>query len=465
MDLSGEWTLGFVVGRHPVPTFFDPLEDATMKQKNMIAIAVAVGFGLIAMFLVMRITPTATPAPVEELVEIPVPAKEIPPNTKLTKELLPPESAEWITMKKVSKTSLPSSGYVGSIAELTDKRATQVLHTDSVIAPTDVSNRTAVEIPKGMNMYTIPIGGTSAAAGFAIPGMNVDILATFQLRKTKGPTVFPLLRDMKIIAVDHVTATGPGQNAIAYGSVSFAATKKQSMILKLATERGASLSFLLPSTDGTDNYPPDVPKGEEEVWKILESEFGSSKEDGGEEKAPTKVAVAIFKADLKAGTQITEDLLAEEGGKIGMIEVSLPKPAGTIDNPRAKDKDGKSKYLGKFIRKDVQAMQFLVEDLLEDEYKQPKDVAKGKVGPTEGPGEKPADPTIPEDTKPVPIPVFHDVTIQTASGARTFRYQELKGGKWKYMGPAPIDVGPIKELEEPKSPKKETAPDPKKPVL
>lgn len=448
-------------GRRPNPTFFVSYEVAPVKQKNIIAIAVAVGFGLIAMFLAMRMTPSQTVVAAVDEVDVPVAMKDIPPNMKLTKDMLPPDNQEWVTTKKWPKQNLPPA-YVGTVADLADKRVTRLMPAGSFFAPTDVTLRGSIEIPPGMNMYTIGIGGVAAVGGFAIPGQNVDILATFQLRKTKGPTVFPLLKNMKILAVDQMTGSANGQNAMAYGSVSFAVTKQQSMILKLATERGAALSFLLPSDQQTDKYPDNVPKGEEEVWKMLEAEFGTAdKVEGEESKKPTKIAVAIFQADLPAGTQITEELLADNTKKIGMVEVSIPQPKGTIDNPKDK------KYLGKFLKRDVSQGQLLLEDLLEETYKKPTEVTKNKPAPPDGSTEKP-DPTIPDDVTPEPLPVFHDMTIQTATGARTFRYQVLKNGKYKFMGLAPVEAGPTTEMPEPK--KKEPAPtpkgtDPKKPVL
>ncbi len=432
-----------------------------MKQKNIIAIAVAVGFGLIAMFLAMRMTPTPQVVAAVDEVDVPVALKDIPPNMKLTKEMLEAGNTEWVALKKWPKQNLPPA-YVGSIKDLEDKRVTRLMPAGSYFAPTDIAARGTIEIPPGMNMYSIGIGGVNAVSGFALPGENVDILATFQLRKTKGPTVFPLLKNMKILAVDAQTGAQPNQAAMAYGSVSFAVTKKQSMILKLATERGAALSFLKPSSEGTDPYPDNVPKGEEEVWKLLESEFGNAdKSDDNETKKPTKIPVAIFQADLPAGTQITEELLADASKKIGMVEVSIPQPKGTIDNPRDK------KYLGKFLKRDVSQGQLLLEDLLEETYKKPTEVAKGKPAPPDGSTEKTPDPTIPDDITP-DVPVFHDMTIQTATGARTFRYQVLRNGKYKFMGLAPVDNGPTTEMPEPK--KKEPAPepkkgDPKKPVL
>lgn len=370
-----------------------------MKQKNLTAVAVATGFGLVALYLATRIVPgPVAPTPPEE-VDVLVAAQDIPPNTKLTPDMLPPLSNAWVTTKKWPKTHVPAA-YVAAVADLTDKKVTRALPKDGYFAPTDVNARGSIEIATGMNMITIPIGREALVGGFAVPGNKVDLLATFQLRKTRGPTVFPLLKSLKILAVDQATATVQGSNSIAaFSNVSFEVTKKQAMILDLVNGRGIRLSAILPS-DKADDYPPNVPKGEDEVWAMLEAEFNPPPPTV---PAVTSVRVLIANADLKAGTKLTPELLATPL-LVGGVEMALPAPEGTIDDPQ--------KFLGKVLTRDVSKGQLLLASLL------------GEKAPAPAAGET--------------FPDIHKLRIQTASSTKTFEFAR-RNGEWTFLGMAPAD--------------------------
>lgn len=495
-----------------------------MKQKNVIAIAVAVGFGLIAMLLASRIT-TPPPQQAVEEVDVPVAAQNIPPEMKFTVDKLPPISSEWVTTKKWPKTGLPPE-YIGDPKNLFEKRSTHEIKAGALFTPVDVTTGGVLALKE--SMYTIPLSSLQAAGGFATPGKPVDILATFPLLSTKGPTVFPLLKSVRIVAVDTVTSTQPGQPAVAGGSMSFDVTPRQGLILKMAVERGASLTLLLPG-DKEVTYPKEVPQGEEEVWKILLAEYtkGTKKKDGDPSAESDSAEVASFAGDVAAGTKITENMIDVER-KIEMVKMSKPLPEGAVEDPRKlvgkfitrsvgkgqlllkslvddkyegpapttgkailvttglvggtqitkemiKDEkvlrvvdvtlprpdgavDDPEKIVGMFLQRNVSAGQLLSEGLLGKEYVEPKERPMVKGGPPDGESTpKSAPPTEKPD-----IPRFHDVTLQTASGVRVFRYQVFRDGSTKFMGPAPVDVGPSKDETKPDEPK---TPDPKKPVL
>lgn len=373
-----------------------------MRQKNLIAVAVALGFGLCAMYLATRIHGGGTPPPPEE-VDVLVAAQDIPANTKLSADMLPPLSDAWVTTKKWPKSHVPSA-FVGTVADLKDKKIVRSTPKDGIFHPKDVSFQGTIDIADGMNMMTIPIGREALLSGFAVPGNKVDLIATFQLRRTQGPTVFPLLKNLKILAVDMTTVnTNPGTSIPAFSNVSFEVTKKQALILDLVNGRGVRLNAILPSSK-SDDYPPSVPKGEDEVWTMLEREFNPPPPTL---PSPTSVKVLIANTDLPAGTKLTPELLAHTDRLVGMIELALPRPEGTIEDPM--------KHVGKVLTKAVGKGQLVFDTMIGETISAP--------------------PLLDE------IPQIHDITLQTASGTKTFRFHGWKKGSWTFVGPAPVTIG------------------------
>src|SRR5437879_9372219 len=194
-----------------------------MKQKNLVLMVVAVGCGLVAAFL----TSQMSAKPTVEKVEVIVAAKDLPVGTQLTKEDL----KTCIKRKTMSKDSLPPA-IVEAEEELLERRLTRTIRAEETFNKADLTRGGVVSIPPGLSMVALPINASEAVAGFVGPGSRVDVLATVRLQNRL--TALPILVNMLVLAVDtnpNLPANGAYQSL---STVSFAADRKQALLIKLA---------------------------------------------------------------------------------------------------------------------------------------------------------------------------------------------------------------------------------------
>jgi Flp pilus assembly protein CpaB len=336
-----------------------------------------------------------------------------------------------VTYKKFSKDNLPAA-FSSATEELEDKRLARMVRAGEPFNPADLTTNVSLQPPAGMNMVTLPIGATEAAAGFCVPGSRVDVLASVQMNSMGGRAIiFPMLVDMLVLAVDTQT-TGPQQGGAVgnLGSVSFAVTNAQAQIVHAAKTRGAQLRLVLrnPEKPSDWKYIPT----EKEVWGIMADDpkraFSQDGREVTEEPKDTKLKLPVPKEDLPAGTRLTEEVLKD---KFTTIEFTPPAPANILADPA----DLKDQYL----LTGLAANQFVPKSYVGAKPHQKAapsddDAPRSKEEPQQtAQGPKPAAPkAIAKDA-----PVYHDVTIQTTSGITTVRYQKLADGEFKYVGVVP----------------------------
>ena len=404
-----------------------------MKQKNLILVAVAVGCGLVAAFLTTQLS--AGQKKQEDGVEIPVAAKDLAIGTKLSKD----ELKTVIKYKKFNRDALPAV-YATSEEELADKRLTRTIREGEPFNPQDLTTNMAISPPPGYNMMSFSATAERTAAGFAGPGSKVDILASIPLRSQNKSVVLPLLVDMLVLTID--TNTAPPQGAQAFGNlsmVSLAVKTDQAAILHAAINRGADLRIILRNPDEPAKW--DYIPTREEIWNILSDEVnkkgsiegspnGPDAEPGPKpESRPEMVKLPVPIVDLPAGTQLTQDVIDT---KFKLVELAPPAPTAFVQSLR--------EHTGKFLLKEVLADQFVPKAYLADQM--PK--TPEPVGP------KPKD-DQPKITPKIDPPVFHDVTVQTSSGVRKYRYQVLKNNEYKFLGEVKED-GTLRPVPQPRQP-------------
>ena len=409
-----------------------------MKQKNIVLMVVAVGCGLVAAVLTSQMS-----AKGGDQVEVIVAAKELPVNTVISKD----DVSKLTKRKKVAKDAvLP--GAVESEDELIDKRLSRPMRAEEIINKGDLSKGIVVNIPTGMQMFTLPIGSAQAVAGFVNPGCRVDVLGTVRLGNTLK--ALPILVNMLVLAVDTATtAQKEGNGAFpTLNSVSFAVDRKQALLLELAKARGCSVSLLLRNQEEEKNEN-DKKYNIDEVVKLLQNGSEQSELIPGHDEVKTKpkvedpkietpapkadtVKVRVATEDIKAGTEITTDLLTEK-----FKDIELPKELadGAITDP--------GKLHGKFLKSGLGKGQWVTRSLIGE--------AELKPSPQE-PDSLPKPGPLVENPKAGPVAPgkrkSHDVSLHTPSGTKVYRYEEVKPGEWKLVG----EVTPADRAEETPAP-------------
>jgi Flp pilus assembly protein CpaB len=410
-----------------------------MKQKNLILMVVAVGCGLVAAFLTSQMS--ARTGAVDQI-EVIVAAKDLPVGTMLGKD----DMKSIVKMKKVPKDGLPPA-FVTDVNELAGKRLSRAVRAEETFNPADLSTGGVITLPPGMHMVSLPVGAAQAAAGFIGPGSRIDILATARLQNRT--LAFPLLVNMLVVAVD--TQTNYSKEGVfpTLNTVSLAVDRKQALLLALAKSRGCTLELML-------RHPDDVSYKEEkykidDVLRMLQDQ-GNEVQIGGpggtikppedgeivnrtpepklapgaapkvepkgpvEPPKPDTVKVLVAIEDLPAGTVITRDLAA----KFKPIELPRSLAEGAFGELA-------DELLNKQFVHGLGKNQWITGALVGDPTLKPRSDRYEFVPPKD-------EPQAEESTEDKPRRNYHDLTLRSPAGSRTFRYEEVNPGEWKLIG-------------------------------
>lgn len=393
-----------------------------MAQRNLILMVVAVGCGLGAAFLTTRINAK----PKIEQIEVYVAAKNLPVGTILSKDEL---QKNILAKKAVPKDALPPTVVLNE-EDLLDRRLTRSIQAGEFITSNALTKGSVITLPDGMDMVTLPVTTTAAAAGFVGPGTRVDVLATY--RQGDRLEAFPLLVNMLVLAVDthasYEAAANKGGAAFTnVSSVSFAVTQEQALILKMAEHAGCHLSLLLrnPSKKDEEHYDPELVKKRLRAL-ILPSRSGDASNDETSPATPASppvpkvetVKVWVAQEEIPAGTLLTKELLQQK-----FVEKDIPKEfaQGAITDPSA--------AVGQLALKTGMAKnQWLAEGMLgppppkpapREEFQPPKiDVTTNQQQP---------EPKLPA----IPRRPTRDVAVHTAHRTEIYRYEEIRPGEWR----------------------------------
>jgi pilus assembly protein CpaB len=407
-----------------------------MKQKNLLLIVIAVGCGLVAAFLTTQMN--ATPQPRNDLIQVPVAAKELSVNTPLTKNQLD----TLVTTKAINKDALPANVILDKQL-MVDKRLVRKKLAGEFFVQGDVSDKGTVELPKGHNMVAFRITQDEIVGGWAVPGAKVDVIATIRNSGEGKPVVFPLFQDMLIMAVDTNAAAPVNGVMPTVQNVSLALTPKQSLLLSAALSRGASLRFALRNQGEKD---PELAKKHDYPWQPDEDELMQAFETntfGPKKSAPDQtpsgpkfevVELPVPIEPLPAGTKITSELISS---KFTMVKIQPPAPANIVENIRD--------YEGKYLLKDLAASQFIPPSYLAEAMpSQPEEPKQIKPAPDTLAATPKVAPELPKPEEPVikAPPVFWDVNVVTKNGVKKYRYEVLPSGEHQFLGLVPNEGKP-----------------------
>lgn len=419
-----------------------------MKQKNLILIAVAVVCGAVAAVLVATQLNAkgASTAKVEELVDIPVAARDIPIGTRIPAK----DVEKYFTIKKFPKEAVPPQ-YVADTQELVDKRTMRPIRMGETLNPADISATGFIAPPDGHVLFTAPITLERGASGFALPGTRVMVIATKKSQKKNIDIVFPLFLDVLVLAVDTFPSAPPanpqggggqppqGGGATAAGfqamsMVSFAVTPEDSILLNMAAD-ACTLRIALPDQDEKKKDPvvemyKAMRPTNQEIRRIFADDWSHEKKPTEEENTPklemAKVKVPAEK--IEEGAEITDEVL-EKKFKL----VDFPK-AYLADGAAYEDKD----LIGKFAVADLVAGMIAPKDHLAK-------TRKAKVNPVVSTGEFAASKaSVPEgdvafpkgETDTLPVPAKKEYTyvkIVTPQGTVVHKYEVTAKGN-VYVG-------------------------------
>lgn len=418
-----------------------------MKQKNLILIAVAVVCGLVAAVLTSRLSAgTAKPKP-EDFVEVPVAAK----NISIGATIKAKDIETLFVKKKFPKDAVPPA-YVADTQELVDKRTMRPIRQGEVINPADISTHGFIQPPDGHSLLAAPMTLEQGAAGFALPGYRVIVIATKKSAKLNRDIVFPLFVDALILAID-TSPTAPqaqtsGGQQQAGGSaaggesgfkqmsmVSLAVKPDESLLLTMAANGGASLRIALPDQEEKkrqeviDEYKKLIPT-RDEIVKIFADDWGTDKKPSADDETPKVVTVAVRvpAEHIEAGTKLTDEVLEKKFKTVQYPKEFVPTVAATEDK----------ELLDQYATADLTANLLTPKTFLSKDAPKKENpvVAAGNIG-----GAKAVlpdvDTAIPKGFSEEPVAEKKEyvyVTVHTAQGKKVYKYEVLANGKKVPLG-------------------------------
>src|SRR5215813_7903184 len=223
-----------------------------MNGKSLMMLALAVGFGLIAMLLTRQML-AQEPAKVEEV--------------------LKPDAVKVIRM---AKSAVPAGAY--SAPKDVEERwiKTVLLEGDVVIekklGPKGTPPGLVANIPKGMRAFAIDVTEQSGVSGFILPGHRVDVVR-FEPTDRGVAQGERILQNILVLAAGQVF-TRAEERSLTTRTVTLAVTPDQVDILVAARAKGnLSLSLRGVNDHAVVNRPkpkPEHDESQENRWKAEE---------------------------------------------------------------------------------------------------------------------------------------------------------------------------------------------------
>ena len=253
-----------------------------MKIARVTVIGIAVGAGLIAAFIAMRLSP---PAPPPEVVasaapdqvpqaQVLVATKDIPLGGKLAADSM--QWQEWPAsgvnkdrfIQKAGDGGTQIEPLVGAIARASIYQGEPI--TESKLIHSDHGFMSAI-LPEGMRAVATRIEAATSAGGFILPNDRVDVIMTHANPDAGGNGGSPfltetILNNVRVLAIDQtIENTGDNSKGGADGSqtvigqtATLELTPQQVQILSVAQQISDHLTLALRSVADSRSGPADA---------------------------------------------------------------------------------------------------------------------------------------------------------------------------------------------------------------
>jgi pilus assembly protein CpaB len=260
-----------------------------MKQRNMILLALAIGFGLVAAFLTAKLGASSR----VEMVPVLVAAKNLNQGDKLDK----PE--ELFVRKPFPRESVPPE-FIDDLATLKGKTLQRTIRAGTHVTQEDITPASGIDLPidpkTGDRYKAIAIKASveNAVAGLIKPGSHVDIIVVERLPSGKTSSTL-LLQNVLVVAMnDQIRRTEESTNTIkTLTTVTVAVKQTDGLMLGLASKRGDI--YLMMRDPGDDRVTP-------RSKTVVDYSTGSDDSNTNGNVEMTKTPVA--KKMIPAGTKI-----------------------------------------------------------------------------------------------------------------------------------------------------------------
>lgn len=293
-----------------------------MRMKSVMLLAIAAGFGLVAMFAFQQLMSRQTQAEVEQTVKILVTKVEIPPGTKLD---------ETNTEFKEFPAKLVPPNVLTTKEEFSERAIKVRLFPGEIITADKLTKKgqygATNDIPPGYTAISILVDPSMTSSGLLTAGDRVDVMVTHRAVNQSG-----LGKDIKtVLEYVEVFAIGSQResSAVAAGgdnqakTITVLVTSEQGKLLKLAEDVGKlhlamrSRDDSTPRVDEKDRFNAREAQVIDELVKKLNGEDGKKQEGNmdalkmfldaqnkNNQPPPTAVAAVVVPSVPKWGIEI-----------------------------------------------------------------------------------------------------------------------------------------------------------------
>lgn len=212
-----------------------------MRGKSLLAFALAIGCGLVAMIGVQQVLKKQTGNPDADKVTVFVAATEIESGVPLDMNML--------ERRKFLKGSVPKEAVIDP--KLLENRALtckvmpgDIIRSDKLGA--EGKTGASISIPAGMRVVSVPTTTTQAHSGMLQAGDRVDVMVSYRVQPPQGggrdyPETKTILGYIQVFATDAVrdnSVVAEGGKAAAMKNVSLLVTPEQAQVLMMAQSVG-----------------------------------------------------------------------------------------------------------------------------------------------------------------------------------------------------------------------------------
>lgn len=247
-----------------------------MKLTRIAVLGVAVGAGLIAAFMAMRLTtPTPAPAPTQQAASVDIPAPPPPAQVLVAAEDIPLGST--ISAESVVWADWPSTGVSERFIQKDDSAPNQIeplvgsFARASFYAGEPISEAKLIRsdqgfmaaiLPSGMRAVATLIAADTSAGGFILPNDRVDVIMTRTAdASTEGGgnsyLTETILNNVRVLAIDQTIEDQDGQQVVVGQTATLELTPRQVQILTVAQQMSERLTLALRSITDSKASPAD----------------------------------------------------------------------------------------------------------------------------------------------------------------------------------------------------------------
>jgi pilus assembly protein CpaB len=220
-----------------------------MRSKSTILLLIALGCGMIASVGISQVVLDRKPSNAPRLVEIFVAVQDIDASQKIT--------AEKIKLEKWPADRVPE-GALKDLKLVDGKFANQRLYSGEPVLVKklmDSLESSALKIPEGFRLVTLPVKADTGVAGLIRPGDRVDVVGFFEKSSAiSAPTTKTVLENVRVFAIDSQTVqSSEEQGGTAAKTVSLLVRREDQEAWTWALELGKlRLSLRHPSESAVD---------------------------------------------------------------------------------------------------------------------------------------------------------------------------------------------------------------------